>query len=83
MEMNFVRPLAIAASVAILAVELMPSEHHEKEHVERIPIMGVVSAAPMSNVAASQLVSYGVTVPDASGLVLPESARHHLYVTVG
>jgi len=80
MEMKFVRPLALAAGAAILAVELIPSEHHNpQQHIESIrvaPAGQVVSNT--ANVVVSTPIMVGSA--DLTGLVLPESGRYYISI---
>jgi hypothetical protein len=80
MEMKFVRPLALAAGAAILAVELIPSEHHKpQQHIESIrvaPAGQIVSNA--ANVVVSTPIMGGGA--DLTSLVVPESGRYFISV---
>ncbi len=81
MDMKFVRPLALAAGAAILAIELVPSEHHQpQQHIESIR---VAPAGQMVSNAANVVVSTPLVanVTDFTSLVTPESGRY--FITVG
>jgi len=84
-NMKIVRPLALTAAGMLLAVELIPSEDHKQQHVERIPTIAVGSSLPVSNVA-NAAVSYSydsVVSGEPIGLIAPESSLYHLYLSVG
>lgn len=83
MNMKAVRPLALTAATAILAVELIPSEHHkqQQQHIEGIR---VASPGQMVSNAANVALSTPIMVSNVDvtgGLVLPESGRY--LITVG
>jgi hypothetical protein len=80
MNMKAARPLALTAATAILAVELIPPEHHKQQHIESIQ---VASPGAMVSNAANVALSTPIMVSNVDvtgGLVLPESGRYLIVV---